>query len=286
MNHDRLKADKNRRLIAIMLGRLQMTVDDCITAYITLSARVFQKKRHRLTLKGDVQGRFDSEELERAIKDMVKEPNLPREALLKDAPTAKCKVFVCATSSETGDIVRLRSYRSPRGRDRDLKIWEAARATSAASGFFDSITAGAFGESFVDGATGANNPVHEVWNEAQDLWPSPSFEENVRCLVSIGTGVPSLTPFKGSLIGIFEVLKKIATETQKTAERFSREKAKLGNEGRYHRFDVVRGLENVGLEEKEKLSEIVAASDRYIESEAVFRQMKICAERMAGSDGQ
>src|SRR5277367_2576597 len=34
-------------LIAIMLGRLRMTIDDCIYAYISLSDRVFQKWRHR-----------------------------------------------------------------------------------------------------------------------------------------------------------------------------------------------------------------------------------------------
>src|SRR5436190_717198 len=107
--------------------------------------------------------------------------------------------------NETGDTVRLTSYRSPRGRERLLrttKIWEAGRATSAASSFFDPITIGNFEESFVDGATGANNPVYEVWNEAQDMWPSGSLEDKIKCLVSIGTGVPSLTPFKDDLIGI------------------------------------------------------------------------------------
>ena len=37
----RFKADKKRRLIAIMLGRLRMTVDECIDAYISLSDRIF-----------------------------------------------------------------------------------------------------------------------------------------------------------------------------------------------------------------------------------------------------
>jgi len=116
---------------------------------------------------------------------------------------------VCTTSSETGDTVRLTSYRSPRGRERLLrttKIWEAGRETSAASSFFDPITIIDFEESFVDGATGANNPVYEVWNEAQDIWPSSSLEDKVKCLVSIGTGVPSLTPFKDDLIGIGQSL--------------------------------------------------------------------------------
>ena len=170
-----------------MLGRLRMTVDECIDAYVLLSDRIFQKQRHRVTIKGQAQGRFNSGELEQAIKEIVARQGLAEEALLKDASDAKCKVwvavylcetmmgltsyhrFVCATSSETGDTVRLSSYRSPRGRERLLcltKIWEAGQATSAASSFFDPITIGDFGETFVDGTTGANNPVYEVWNEA------------------------------------------------------------------------------------------------------------------------
>jgi predicted acylesterase/phospholipase RssA len=194
---------------------------------------------------------------------------------------------VCVTSEETGDTVRLTSYRSPRGRERLLrttKIWEAGRATSAASSFFDPITIGSFGESFVDGATGANNPVYEVWNEAQDMWPSGSLEDKVKCLVSIGTGVPSLTPFKGDLIGIGKSLLAIATETEKTAERFSRDKSRLEDAGRYYRFNVLRGLEDIGLEDSKRKNAIVAATDRYIESQVVFKQMKACADSMSGRE--
>jgi predicted acylesterase/phospholipase RssA len=77
--------------------------------------------------------------------------------------------FVCATSKETSETVCLTSYQSPGGRSdllRTVKIWEACRATSAASSFFDAITVGRFGEGFLDGATGANNPAWEVRNQA------------------------------------------------------------------------------------------------------------------------
>ena len=192
--------------------------------------------------------------------------------------------FVCATSEETGDTVRLTSYRSPRGRERlfrTIKIWEAGRATSAASSFFDPITIGNFEEGFIDGATGANNPVYEVWNEAQDVWPSGSLEDKVKCLVSIGTGVPSLMPFKDDLVGIGKSLLAIATETEKTAERFCRDKSALDNTGRYYRFNVLRGLEDIGLEDAKRKNAIIAATDRYIESQAVFKQMKACADNVS-----
>jgi hypothetical protein len=75
-----------------MLGRLQMSVADCIAAYLSLSKRVFCKSRHRVTIKGKVQGRFDSEELACAVREVVAAQGLPEDALLKDEPGAKCKV--------------------------------------------------------------------------------------------------------------------------------------------------------------------------------------------------
>ena len=82
----------NISLIAVMLGRLRMSVADCITAYLSLSDRVFRKTRHRVTVKGQVQGRFDAEELVRAVKEVVKQQGLQDDALLQDVPEAGCKV--------------------------------------------------------------------------------------------------------------------------------------------------------------------------------------------------
>ena len=75
-----------------MLGRLRMSVADSIDAYLSLSDRVFRKTRHRATVKGKVQGRFDSEELARAVREVVKQQGLQEDALLKDGPDASCKV--------------------------------------------------------------------------------------------------------------------------------------------------------------------------------------------------
>ena len=77
-----------------------------------------------------------------------------------------------------------------------VKIWEACRATAAASSFFDLIAIGRYKEEFVDGATGANNPVMELWNQAQLMWGPEPLEGKVQCLVSVGTGVPSLKAFQ------------------------------------------------------------------------------------------
>jgi hypothetical protein len=77
-----------------MLGRLKMSVGDCIAAYLSLSDRVFRKTRHRVTVKGQVQGRFDADELLRAVKEVVKHQGLLEDALLKDESANACKVCV------------------------------------------------------------------------------------------------------------------------------------------------------------------------------------------------
>ena len=50
-----------RCLMAIMLGRLEMDIDEYISAYATLSDRIFQKQRHRVKINGQVQESFDGE---------------------------------------------------------------------------------------------------------------------------------------------------------------------------------------------------------------------------------
>ena len=75
-----------------MLGRLRMSIDECIEAYLSLSDRIFQKKKHRVTIKGKIQGRFDSEELAQAVRDVVAGKGFQEDALLKDTSENACKV--------------------------------------------------------------------------------------------------------------------------------------------------------------------------------------------------
>lgn len=195
--------------------------------------------------------------------------------------------FVCATSKETSETVCLTSYRTPRGNNdllSSVKIWEACRATSAASSFFDPVAVGRYGEEFVDGATGANNPVMELWNQAQLLWGPQPLEDRVQCLVSIGTGIPSLKPFRDDAFGIGPTLAAIATETEQTAERFRQDKTYLDSSNRYFRFNVIRGLEAVGLEESAKKKDIAAATRRYISSQDVLAKMQLCAGNLAARE--
>ncbi len=161
------------------------------------------------------------------------------------------------------------------------QYWKPAAPTSAATTFFDPISIGRFREEFVDGALGANNPVFSLWSQAQDVWGADTLQRKLRCLVSIGTGVPNLEPVRDDVLGIWTTLQALATETEKSAEQFRRDKSNLDDEGRYYRFNVDRGLEGIGLEESKKKDEIATMTDRYLTSQAVFKQMKACASNLA-----
>lgn len=64
-----------------------------------------------------------------------------------------------------------RSYRAEGTADLGPKIWEAARATSAATTFFDPMTIGRYGQEFVDGGGKRNNPIQETYDEVQACFP-------------------------------------------------------------------------------------------------------------------
>lgn len=69
-----------------------MSVDECIESYKSLVKRVFKKNGHRVNWRGYVKSRFNTEELERAIKQLLKDRGHDPEMLLKDSLEAKCKV--------------------------------------------------------------------------------------------------------------------------------------------------------------------------------------------------
>jgi hypothetical protein len=47
-----------------MLGRLKMDIDRCIDVYTNMMDNIFKKKRHRINIKGSLQARFSTKELE------------------------------------------------------------------------------------------------------------------------------------------------------------------------------------------------------------------------------
>lgn len=158
-----------------------------------------------------------------------------------------------------------RNYPAQNEMDLEPKIWEAALATSAATTFFDSVTIGKCGQEFVDGGGGHNNPVQEAFDAALSSFPS----RDVQFVVSIGTGEEAGKGFGSSLKEVAKTLVSVATDTDETFALFARTHPDLKTEGpetRLFRFQVDRGMEDVGLAEHEKIKTIAAATQVYMQS--------------------
>ena len=132
----------------------------------------------------------------------------------------------------------------------------------------------------MDGATGCNNPVNELWTEAQYVWPETDLRDNIQCMVSIGTGESADAPFVDYPLEIVATLKAIALETESTAKTFAHHHGRLIDEKKYFRFSVVKGLEHVGLHEYTKEATIIAATKKYSEDRAVFKNLEACAKNL------
>ncbi|KAF5590044.1 calcium-independent phospholipase A2-gamma [Fusarium pseudoanthophilum] len=209
----------------------------------------------------NIRGRFDTAALQKEIIELIDGrpgESGPESLMLKE--DLACRTFAVSIRKAAPDTaVLLRSYPSLRDTGLRPKIWKAARATSAASSFFDPIQIGKFGQWFTDGATGFNNPVNQVYEEALQIWADA--KDNIQCIVSIGTGEPGVKPFGDDLKGLALTLLSVATQTEETSKRFAKSHAHIT----HIRLNVVHGLQGIGLQEYNEIATIKSVTDRYLD---------------------
>ncbi|XDG05040.1 hypothetical protein ABKA04_004655 [Annulohypoxylon sp. FPYF3050] len=256
-------------LICIMLFRLRMDIYGAIEQYESLAPKIFHQG-FASVLGGNIvksvfaKPWFKARPLEIGIKEIIRRrlpleervqrwgetsearfstPNRPRAPALRQG-----KTFVCACKSRNSEAIRIRSYEHDGAELGDCKIWEAARATSSAPFYFPPITIGS--EKFVDGALAYNNPVEEVYKEAQRINP----ERKICCIISLGTGFTEQKPKKSILpvIGKGKKILKSVTNTENSHKSISDRAKASGIE--YHRFDVNTGNDVIGLADYKRLS--------------------------------
>jgi hypothetical protein len=76
-----------------MLGRLEVDVDQCITAYSDLAAAVFGEKLSSFlfNIKGKVKARFDSTKLEIAVQQVVEQSGASKTDMLNKGAERGCR---------------------------------------------------------------------------------------------------------------------------------------------------------------------------------------------------
>ena len=137
---------------------------------------------------------------------------------------------------------------------------------------------------FLDGATGANNPIFYLWEEARTVFGA-DFEKRLQLAVSIGTGRPDIKAFGNDLKDVAKTMIKMSTNTETTNQTFEREHMELFRDDRFFRFNVQVGLGSVGLEEVGRQSLIRGATHAYLELNEVRRQLETFKHRANSGGG-
>lgn len=77
-----------------MLGRLDMDVDECISAYKDLMKAVFEEKLRRVPISwiGNTKAQFDSGKLKNAIEKVITSRGLHQSDLFNDGTARGCRV--------------------------------------------------------------------------------------------------------------------------------------------------------------------------------------------------
>jgi predicted acylesterase/phospholipase RssA len=167
---------------------------------------------------------------------------------------------VCSVLEANSEPVFLRTYESSSLADPlsdDFALWQALRATSAASTFFDSYQHGV--KKFVDGGFAYNNPVQRVMIEAADLWGA----DRPSLLISIGTGESMGPSLGGNLKGLAESMARLVTQTERTADDFYSSHTAMVDNNMYFRFNVT-GLGNIGMQEYKEVPAIDSHTIAYL----------------------
>lgn len=272
-----------------MLGRLEMDIDDCIAAYTELMTSVFDEKLNKVPIgwNGDIRPKFDTMKLKSAVEHVITRAGVAPDAPMDDGTGNRCRTFVCTTAKDTLQVTRLRSYGVPNEDSVQATICEAALATSAATGYFDTAYIG--NRAFVDGAFGANNPVEEVEEEAADIWCTSSRELRplVKCFLTIGTGCPARVPMDDNMMKfVSQTLVRLATKPESTERRFMARWDKQWKENRVFRFNVEQGLQGVHMTDYGKRSLIESATHDYLHHSKQKDRIRECVLNLIGKTGK
>lgn len=250
-------------IIAIMLGRLRMSVEDCRTAYEKLSKQAFTPLKSKMNVLANLGvfwsagPTFNVVELERAIISVIEE-NLEKNLednerdptaalLLKPAPaddlmsTGKVYVippaeepttnlprlfysFVACTHEESKDLATFRSYQH---------LTAPRTAVGNQCRIWEACRATAAAPKFFPPIKIGQQKYLDgalVYNNPVQLVLKEAkdlWKDDIPLLISIGTGDAPKTGFGNNMIAVVKSLKEIAVETEKPPTYSSKVKEEI-----------------------------------------------------------
>ncbi|KAH7025072.1 uncharacterized protein B0I36DRAFT_332488 [Microdochium trichocladiopsis] len=98
-------------------------------------------------------------------------------------------------------------------------------------------------------------------------------------VLSVGTGIGDAVEIGGSWLSIINALKKMATSSKKVATTLQ---SRYGGSGRYYRFNVDHGIQDITLSDWEKSSKISAHTNNYLNEN--MSKIKTFVDNFVGID--
>ncbi|KAI5783766.1 hypothetical protein FPQ18DRAFT_418904 [Pyronema domesticum] len=193
--------------------------------------------------------------------------------------------FVCAVPAhDISSTTLFRTYKVPRMVER-CKIWQAARATTAAPTIFKAVRIGSANAevSYIDAALSCNNPVRHVLNEAKIVFK----DRKVRSILSIGTGqsfqigIQETHAFQRGL-DISTVLKSMATDATRVAKEMEHEF--INTQDIYFRFSVEQGLQNITTDEWKRVGEVKMCTRQYLGEAVISKRIDAVVRALINKD--
>jgi predicted acylesterase/phospholipase RssA len=187
-------------LIALGLAAKDWTVENCIYHFTDLCEKAFTRRvgmnipGMSMLVESLHHSKYETAPLQQALQQAFS----PDDYLFGGPRETNHRTKVAVTATNSGSVSVLANYnrncaqkvpytfQRPEKLTSELKIWEAARATSAAPRIFKPFSHEPSKQVYVDGAVYHNNPIHIADLERRLLWPSdghsvPDF------VLSIGT---------------------------------------------------------------------------------------------------
>lgn len=302
-------------LIAIMLGKLRMTLQESIQAYHDLSRNIFGK-RHiigRVT-HGLAPTRYSGSHLERCVQKLIEKRQFPRTVPMlsgDDSDDIACAVICREHDYESKyapikeGAVPICSLRCPR--QVECLVSEAARATSAAPTFFPVQRIG--DRYFVDGGMEYNNPsfaIYQHYTESKRVVSSKRTSVSITdChgrldfsrvrFVNIGTGDKSkdlpprqrdqLANLVPGFIRMTLFLKRTLTEFTVSSGQTAYNMETLVQVAKgdidYKRFSADTGVCYIKMDKYKKLRLIEDLTSKYLKNPEIQKKLESLGEKIA-----
>ncbi|KAF3931315.1 hypothetical protein ABW19_dt0204353 [Dactylella cylindrospora] len=260
-------------IVAILLGRLGMPVEDALASYRRIAVLAFNPLKSWFWIPGIYPStKYSGDNLASAVKQELESPECPigEESTFADTTAPKC-VVLAITRVDVGSGPTLFKSYNVEPAWKACKIWEVARATSAISTFFPSFACGRDGIEFVDASFGYNNPCDVLLGEADAAIP----DREIACVVSIGTGLGGAVSADSKLVDV--TLKKLAANSKDVHERLQKQFGKAEIK-RYWRFDEDVAVSEVAIDDCNQLGKIAGHTYNYLNAHTTETSIQSCAK--------